>query len=259
MPTSDFITPAAVGDVHAIYSLLTDAFSDSYLKFSVFQSPRSVTFLREQLDEAECGGTPRFFVARDRGSTLGFYNADRVGDEYFLKYIATTPHRTHEGIGDALLRHFEEMAFSLACSRAGLAVFRSNSVAAPWYERRGYSPVGSELFLRFEAAALERIGSCRVEWEAGAFDAAEKTERQRGFSAFEATSNATPVRVGLIAGDVCNILEPTGEGARPVACAVARAVSGHRKWILMRDKGDSELNALAETIEESIHMTRPLV
>lgn len=259
MPATNTVMPAQVEDGDAIFELLTEAFRVSYLKFSVYQSPRARSFLAEQIRDGAARNQPPFFVIRHEGRLVGFYNAEQLGEEFFLKYIATDLRCVRTGVGNALLGHFEATAADTGCRRSGLGVFENNPVAAQWYARRGYRVEGCELFLRYALADLDQPGAGVLEWDAGVLEQAIAAEREQGFSAVTASLGGVPVRLGLIAGEVVNVIEP-GDAAPPrLAAAVAARFRAERCWLLMRAQEEAARPATQpETLERSLHMVREL-
>lgn len=256
----DAVAPARPADAEAILDLLMNAFGESYLKFSVYQARQAKAFLFEQIRDSSARSAPTFFVLRREGRLEGFYNAEKLGEEFFLKYIATDANRVRRGVGGVLLDHFEATAAAMGCQRAGLGVFESNAVAAPWYSRRGYRVESSELFLRYKLVRLDAPQATTLEWDTEDFDQAILTERERGFSAVTAILDGISIRLGLIAGQVVNLLELRDATPFRAATAVASSFSNHRRWLLMRTRESDVLPAVEpETRERSLHMVRDIL
>lgn len=248
------IVPAQAGDAQDVYQLLVKAFGATYLRFSVYQSPKAVVFVREQVEASLADGRPTFFVVRKDGALAGFYNAVRRGRESFLNYVATSG--AVRGTGRRLLEHFEAAAAG-ECDTLGLDVFRSNTVAFEWYSRRGYQIRSVRYHYRFGLESLMEGSSDRLELDQGLLDGALEAEAFRGFSSLSCVFNGTPVKLGLIGGDVCNLLEPRGPASLAPARAVARSFAGRRRWLLVTSMVSLPEAASAESSEEALYMTRP--
>lgn len=250
--------PARPEEAPDIYRLLTEAFGPSYLKFTVYQSPLSVGYIREQIKASLAAGSPTFFVLRGDGGLAGFYNAVRQGGESFLNYVATTTAARGKGTGRQLLDHFECTAAVAGCLSVGLDVFRSNAVASEWYARRGYVSCAVRYHLRFALEALVSEGTGVLEFDPAGLERALQEEASRGFSSIPCFYRGTPVKLGLIGGAVCNLLEPRGGMALAPAQAVARVFAGRRRWLLAASPEPLPEAARAESVEEALHMTRPV-
>ena len=256
--TARNVVPAVPGDEGEIYRLIVSAFVDSYLKFTIYQSSKTVGSVRDQITDGIRAGAPRFFVMRCGAALAGFYSAVRRGGELFLSYVATDPRKRSRGAGRALIDHFEATAGSIGCASVGLDVFASNAVARAWYARHGYAVKGTRYHLRFSAATLGDKTAGALVMAEGDLREALAAEAARGFSSVDAYFRGDPVRLGLIDGVVCNILDPRGPSAMPVACASVRALPGTRKWVLVTSMQPLPEQSSAESVEEALYMTKPL-
>lgn len=250
------IEPAMPEDACGIYGLLTQAFGASYLKFAVYQSPRTVGFLAERIASDLVQEQPSFFVLR-RGEELeGFYNAVGREGRFFLNYIATSAAARGSGGGRLLLEHFEATGMARGCTSLGLDVFRSNSAAVDWYRRRGYVTRGSRFRARFALASFSGTDGPSLELDPGALRRALEGEAGRGFSSVDCALSGVAVRLGFIAGTVCNLLEPLGAGALAVAPAAARRFGASRRWLLATGPEAFAGAPFPESQEEALYMTK---
>lgn len=195
------IRRAAVSDAERVHAMLHEAFGSTYLRWTIFRSPKSVVYLRSLIADPE-GSRHEIFHSDD-----GFYDAVRMPDALFLNYIGSL----RKGAGNALLDHFESRARELGLAMA-LDVFASNDTARGWYERRGYQRLSSSWQAMVPMASIERGAplSCNDE-------AALREEEQRGFSKVDCGD----VEVGLIAGDTARLLAVRGLDPFEAASRVA--------------------------------------
>ncbi len=253
------ITPALPGDAEAIYHLLAEAFGPSYLKFTVFQSTKASNFIRHQVVASRAAGAATFFVLREGGVLAGFYNAIRRGRQFFLNYIATAESIRSIGAGRRLMDHFETLGRAMGCESLGLDVFRSNGTASAWYARRGYQTRSVRYHMRFELEGWRRETPEELEVDQNLLNQALEVEGIRGFSCFSCVHSGKPMKLGLINGSVCNLLEPRGPAALEPASAVAQAFAGQRRWLLVTSQAAIPEARWAESVEEALYMTRPAV
>lgn len=253
-----FIEPAKPEDARGIFELLTEAFGASYLKFTVYQSPRAASFLADQIARGLAEGQPSFFLLRRGERTDGFYNAVQRSGEFFLNYIAAGVAARSEGAGQRMLDHFEDTALARGCASLGLDVFRSNTTARTWYERHGYLTRGSRFTARFELSTFSVAAGPALEFDSLALARALEVEANKGCSSFDCAYSGMSVRLGLIGGAVCNLMEPEGADALAVAPAVARRFGASRRWILATAPEAFANAPPPESQEEAIYMTRTL-
>ncbi len=254
--SAEAIIAALPGDAEAIYRLLAEAFGPSYLKFTVYQSTKASDFIRHQVAASRAAGVPTFFVLREGGALAGFYNAMRRGREFFLNYIGTAEHTRSFGAGRRLMDHFETSGLAMGCESLGLDVFRSNGIASAWYARRGYQTRSVRYHMRFELEDLACGASERLEVDPTLLKQALEVESLRGFSSFPCSFSGKPMKLGLINGSVCNLLEPRGPAALEAASAVALAFAGQRRWLLATSEVPIPEARWAESVEEALYMTR---
>ena len=252
------VVPASTAEAPGIFRLLSSAFGASYLKFSIYQSPLAVGYIGQQIETSVEAGAPAFFVAREGNSLLGFYSAIRRGSQSFLSYIATASSARGLGVGGRLLDHFESAAAEAGCTSVGLDVFRSNAAAWSWYTRRGYVETTARHHFRFALKGLVSARRDVLALDGAALAEAQREEARRGFSSLVGALCALPVKLGLIDGSVCNIVEPRGGAAIPVAEAAARTFRASRQWILVSSPALLPEATSAESHEEAICMERPV-
>jgi ribosomal protein S18 acetylase RimI-like enzyme len=252
------IESASPEDAFAIYGLLAQAFGESYLKFTVYQSPRTAAFLAEQIAATQADGHPSFFVLRRDGELQGYYQAVDRGGEFFLNYIATHVAARRNGTGRLLLNHFEATGAAMGCISVGLEVFRSNAAATAWYKRQGYRTQSTRFLARFDLASFAAAEGPGLELDSAVLGLALKEEANRGFSRLHCTCSGEPVLLGFIDGVVCNIMEPLGMPALAVAPAVARRFGASRRWLLAVGLETLAGVSPPESQEEALYMTKPL-
>ena len=257
MLLSDDIKPAQSTDAPAIYSLLCEAFGSSYLKYTIYQTPKSVLYLRNQIELARFQHSPSVIKMWEGQKLLGFYFAVRRCDEYFLNYIATSIRARGRGVGRSLLAHFESAAAEKGCSATGLEVFESNRDTVAWYRREGYRQRSSRYLARFELSAFRNGQGPDLIFNSEELERALSQEKAQGFSSISCPFAGGSVTLGIIGGDVCNLLKAKGSTAE-IANAVARSGLGYRRWLLITTTEPiGDISGL-ESIETSLYMTRPI-
>src|SRR3954463_11175464 len=89
------IRDASINDSAVIYDLLREGFAP-YLRYTIYRSPNSVSYIRELLQSERIDSAHFIRVAESRG-LQAYYHAQRNGDSCFLSYIAVS--RTVHGMG----------------------------------------------------------------------------------------------------------------------------------------------------------------
>jgi ribosomal protein S18 acetylase RimI-like enzyme len=252
------VQPARLSDARDLHAMLTEAFADSYLKFSVYQTPAAAGYLEEQLAGAASGVDASFFVLKRGGILLGFYQATVRSQEYFLGYIASSAHERGRGVGRLLLEHFEATGAARGCAVLGLEAYRSNAAAVAWYERHGYRTLASRHVARFELGDFSAEEGPGLEVESSALEQALDEEASRGFSSVECGCSGQRIQLGLIGGTICNVMDPAGTLAVRAAPSVARRFANTRRWLLTSGPAAFAGMPAPESQEESLHMTKTL-
>ncbi len=252
------ITSAERDDAAAIYKLILDAFGKCYLKFTIFQSDKSIEYIRDRIEIGNQEGSPEYYVIREGKTLRGFYSAVRRGNEFFLNYIATDPSRRLGGSGNSLLNHFESQASFIGYVRVGLDVFLSNTNAVAWYRRHNYKVERIRYFYRFDVDTLGNRNEGDLELDEVDLGEAIAKEKNKGFSNFEARFHGEIVRIGLIDGIVCKIISATDLSALAVASAAARFFRRERKWLLLTQENPIPEKIAAESMESVLYMIKQL-
>ncbi len=250
------ITSAERDDAAAIYKLILEAFGKCYLKFTIFQSIKSIEYIRDRIEIGNQEGSPEYYVIREGKALKGFYSAVRRGNEYFLNYIATDPSRRLCGSGNSLLNHFESQASSFGCVGVGLDVFLSNANAVAWYRRHNYKVERIRYYYRFDVNTLGDRNERGLELDEVDLEEALAKEKVKGFSNFEARFHGEIVRIGLINGIVCKIISATDLSALAVASAAARFFWRERKWFLLTREHPIPEKITAESMESVLYMIK---
>jgi len=251
------IEPAQTADAPAIYSLLCEAFGPSYLKYTIYQTPKSVLYLRKQIELARFQHSLSVIEMWGARNLLGFYFAVRRCDEYFLNYIATSIRARGRGIGRSLLEHFESAAAGMGCSATSLEVFESNRDTVAWYRREGYRQRSSRYVARFELSAFHNGQGPDLIFNSEELERAFSEEKSQGFSSITCSFAGSSITLGIIGGDVCNVLKQN-DFKPELANAVARSVIGSRPWLLINTTEPiGDINGL-ESRETSLYMARPI-
>jgi hypothetical protein len=84
-------------------------------------------------------------------------------------------------------------------------------------------------------------------------------EENAGFSNFHCSVAGKRILLGLIGGDVCNVLEPIDFSLIDVAKAIGRSVIGSRAWLLVHmAEPINEYDGL-ESVETALYMNKNLL
>lgn len=234
------IRRASVSDAERVHAMLHEAFGSTYLEWTIFRSPKSVSYLRSLIADPE-GLRHEIFLSED-----GFYDAVRTSDALFLNYIGSL----RKGAGNALLEHFESRARELGLATA-LDVFASNDAARGWYERRGYQRISSSWQAMVPMSEIERGAALTCDDEA--LRAAWREEQERGFSKV----TCGDVEVGLIAGDTARLLA-RGD-LDPFEAASRIAATFQRERLIVPSLTARPGRWPGARVEELIRMRRELI
>ena len=209
-------------DASAIFVLKQQAFGANYLAYTIYQAPKSVSFIQRVIAERRPG--QRFTVLRREGAVIGYYQAAMLHRNLLLNYIAVAASERGSGFGDLLLEDFEAYAKTLGCRALLLDVFASNPDAVNWYSRRGFRFQSAQHLSRVSIAQVDSGVRCPLAIDKGAMAEALAEESARGFSKVHCScSTEGHLELGLIDGHVCKFMDLSG-----VTAELAMASISHR-------------------------------
>ena len=215
------IRGATADDSATIYALIVDAFGATYLPFTIYRAPQSVSYLARLLTEAQDGSNQQFYVLEHGGCVCGYYHATKYDRQWILSYIAVDSRLRGSGFGSDLLQHFESQGEALSCHELVLDVYASNQQAVKWYRRNGYESQKATYCLRL---ALEPAvkSECTLNYDHNELQRALDEEARQGFSRLQCQCGNGRLDIGLIAGNTCRLLaceQMSIEGAAAVIAA----------------------------------------
>ena len=212
------ISLASSDMVESIYNMTLLAF-DNYLRYTIYQSPRSIKYLRDIIAQGAERTGHYIFVLIKENNIIGYYHALNLGSEFFLNYIVVTEMVRGLGLGKKLLDHCEATARMLSCTTLSLDVFESNATAHQWYCRVGYKR-RSASSVAILAMNQEVQGPFKLKFLPQSLDLAYHEEAERGFSKLECVYGPGKITVGLIADHVCKLLSFEGIGIEDAIIAI---------------------------------------
>lgn len=206
--TECVIHRASTSAASRIYELKVVAFA-RYLGYTIYQSPRSLSYVSDLVEQTSDDPDHYLFVAVSRQKIVGYYYARKQNPRFLLNYIAVAQEARGLGFGQALLDHYEMMAETLGCNVLSLDVFESNLAARHWYERRGYVARESSSLLLL---ATDRRITAQFELEFAPQDLRDALgqEMSQGFSKLSSKCGQGSVVVGLIANHASKLLSYEG-------------------------------------------------
>ncbi|MBI5034851.1 MAG: GNAT family N-acetyltransferase [Chloroflexi bacterium] len=248
------IRPARPNDAAAIYALMQAVFGASYLLYTIYQSPKAVAYLRELLTEDSARSLHTFVLVEQGTQLLGYYHAMSRGEEFFLNYIAVSPHFQHCRLGERLLLDFERYGAWRGSRSLSLDVFESNTNALQWYLRQGYRVQKSSFLSRIIPASVSGSG---LVFEPGDWAQARSEEQLRGFSKVTGTCSNASITVGLIADHVCKLLAFDGVSLQDAIAAISNHFCDRQVIIVSSEnKLPADWNVL--TAERTLYLTKEI-
>jgi ribosomal protein S18 acetylase RimI-like enzyme len=203
------IRPAQPQESMAIYAIKSEAFSNTSLPYSIYQSPRSVHYLEHLITQAPDPVGHNIWVAYDGSRIVGYYHAVKMIGDFFLNYIAVDLHAQRRGVGSALLQHFESLGKEYGAQQLVLDVFERSPQVVSWYENCGYHLQSSSFHVCLSldssiGQASAPLGlTCDEKLEQAALD----LEQKWGFSKIDYACGTGTLSVGLIADRACKLLK----------------------------------------------------
>lgn len=209
MGVVDFIQRACQKDIPEIYALMVEAFGAQYFPYTIYQSPKSVSFLNRLVSSDFEHKAYQLMVLRRGGSIQGYYQAFISAKKFFLNYIAVKRTFSGQGLGSALLTHFEHKGQNLGCRQYGLDVFERNHRALEWYSRKGYEKESDFILTRITLGIVNKPGP-ELNCHDKTWEAAINEEMKKGFSQLECLCGQGSIVLGLINDSTCKLLKYEG-------------------------------------------------
>jgi len=251
------IKKAEIGEENDIYNILIGAFGNRYIRFTIFQSEKSVNHLRQMIINQ--GKENNFIFTAKRMEILGFYYAVQRKDELFLNYIAVHSKFRRQGIGQMLLDHYEKLAKFLNLNKCALNVFESNKKVLEWYISNGYEIQKRTYLARIN---LEKIKIKKlfngILIDKNAYLEAEKLEKEQGFSKFDLYYKKNHIQLGIIGGDTFKILKDGGFSFEEVAYIILNSWLPKRRWLLITSEKEINFLDCIESKENILFMSKSI-
>jgi len=227
----DSISIALQCDAEFIYDLKVDALG-KYLDYTIYQTSKSVAYLRKLLIQGADSTGNFFFVAKQNSKVVGYYHAVHCRSELFLNYIVVKEEFRRLGLGKKLLNHYETLAGTLSCITLALDVFESNTDAFTWYCKEGYVPNSVKTLT---SLALGWNGRClhAMDFDLAAWRSSCQEEHDLGFSKIVCSCGPGKFTLGLIAGHVCKLLSFDGIDISEAIAAINNRLSGTRDTLII--------------------------
>jgi len=258
LPSGYRIRRARSEDASAIYLLKVEAFGDKYLSYTIYQATQSVSYLEQLIADSPERSYHDLHVLEQDGTIRGYYDAVRLPEEYLLNYIAVTRETRGLGLGGILLRHFEDAGKSIGCKALALDVFASNSSVSAWYYRHGYHLVAASFHVRLAIDALAGNNAPALLCENSVWGNAYNEEKVQGFSKVACRCGSGYLIVGLIAGNICKLLDFTGLSLRDAAGAIANHFEGEREYLIISALRDLPQDLPILDAERHLHLHKTI-
>jgi ribosomal protein S18 acetylase RimI-like enzyme len=224
---------AEAHDASSIYALMCEVFAHSFLPFSIYQSPKSISYLVSLIAEAHAQSQNALYVLKQNGGLVGYYHALRQGDVFFLNYVAIATAKQGHGLGDLLLRHFEATGEGLGCTQLALDVFERNEVARAWYARHNYGLLSTIFCIRLSLSGWSVADALPIHCATDEWSRALLTEEQQGFSKVTCACGVGTITLGLINRNVAKILDYSGIALEQVIVALGTWLNRQRQFLLL--------------------------
>lgn len=209
---------AEPGDAARLYALKRACFGESFLPYTVFASPTSVSYLRALTTPALAPRHP-IFVAEENDTLVGYVQAVVRPEGIHLNYIGVHPEWGRRGLGRDLLRAFEREGRAQGAPRATLDVFDSNRAAREWYARAGYRETSRGDTGLLDLQALREMGAVAEPLPPDMTRAAREEETRQGFAKAEVLLKGGEATLGLLGGTALRLMAGSPDLVREIAGA----------------------------------------
>jgi len=258
MSSPYYIRAAHPNDAMSIYALKLDTLGDRYLPYTIYQAPQSVHYLAELIARSPELSPHSLFVVNRSDEVLGYYHAFHRDTEFFLNYIGVAAAARRQGLGNALLKHYEDTGRAIGCRRLALDVFDSNQWVRDWYQNHGYQFLSASLSALLPLNAWTNESSFSLHCDRAGWARACKEEQVRGFSKIECFCGPGRLDVGLIAGRVCKLLNYEGIGLEDAILAIVGRFRAERKVLIVSSVPHIALDWPVLSIEKVLRLERSI-
>lgn len=231
------IQSACPGDAPDIYALITEAFGDEYLPYTIYQSPKSKSYLKKLITTNYNKNPKNLLVLKIEENIQGYYQSFVSSNTCFLNYIAVRSANSGKGLGGKLLSHFEYSGKNLGCNRFSLDVFEKNKRALNWYKNKGYIQEEESILSLIALGQMSKYGPS-LEYQEKEWKAAIAREEECGFSQLECLCGQGSILLGLINGNACKLLNFTGLSFEEAISAInTHFKEGQRDGLIVSSPG----------------------
>lgn len=143
------ISSATSKDAELLARLIRESFADVAQRFGLTMKncpthPSYCTF--EWIDQALAKGVSFYLMEQD-GTPCGCVALERTQtDLCYLERLAVIPAFRHHGLGGRLVRHALTEAQRSGAKRVELALIAHHAELRKWYERNGFTIIGTKSF-----------------------------------------------------------------------------------------------------------------
>jgi ribosomal protein S18 acetylase RimI-like enzyme len=228
------VRPASPRDAPEIYRMKREAFGADYVTYTIFQSPKSVRYLKWLISRGPGPTGTHIYVLEADSLVAGYYSAVLRNRTWLLTYIAVGRELRGRGFGGVLLDDFERKAVGLSADQLGIDVFETNARALNWYESRGYMLKGRTRIHRVRITGMRDPQSLRIRISPLDRIGASYREFAWGFSKTYGTIGPGRIEIGFINQDTVNLISVNGLDQDAAVSSVIREFSGNRSTLLLR-------------------------
>jgi|LSQX01.1.fsa_nt_gb ribosomal protein S18 acetylase RimI-like enzyme len=234
-------------DASSIYRLKVEAFAETSLRYTVYQTPRSIRYLKWLLVQKPNRSRNHFFVLTKEGKTVGYYHAVSRNDDWFLNYIAVANETQGQGGGSLLLKHFEDYGCMLQSGSLSLDVMAEDAAVVQWYQEHGYSKRSEHFLIRLDMTQNVGSSSPKLCYSYREFLWARVAEELKGFSKLNCMCSHNSLVVGMIGNHICKLMKCEGLDVNQAILSIMNTFSGTRRVLI------------ADTPNEVYHLSVPVL
>jgi len=217
------IRPARIGDGPGIVAAIRNGFDATFVELFSYGCHGITDFVEDQIRARELGCETTYTVADSEGDLAGCVEMRLRRRTVFLNQISVLPAWRSSGLGRTLLKAGVEQDLGLDCCEIHLDVLDDNHVARRWYERLGFTLVGTTVWWEVPLGPP----SSR-DYALGGWPQAEACHCRFGFSEFTLLTGRGEHRVGRLGSKWFRLVELSALQDPACTMALARLDPGRR-------------------------------
>lgn len=227
------VVKAKEEDAKQIMKIKRQVFN-KYLKYSIYQSPKSLDFLIKIIKEKR--HNHKIYCLQLKEKVIGYCDFKVEKEKAFLNWIAISGEYQNFGYGKLFYDCMEKKLKNIGVKKILLECFKDNLIALSFYKKKAFKIIGTGIWgivdLKNSFSSKNKI---KV-YEDKKINNAIKEEKIYGFSSFEIIKKNAIIKVGLVANLYLNLINYKNCSLMQALKIISDIYSNFRSLIIVKNK-----------------------